>query len=113
MPRRQVDVCLVDNDDTFKPFYDFHHLVAIQRVTCRIVGRTEPDNFGVGIAGVKQFVCIQRETIVEQNLAAFNIVNVCTNLVHAVGGCYAHYVVASRFTEDAIRKINGLVATVA
>ena len=56
---------------------------------------------------------LQFEIRSEKHFAVFHIVDVGTDLVHAVGGLDGHDIVALWHTKDTEYKVNGFVAAVA
>ena len=56
---------------------------------------------------------MELEVLVKKHLAVFDVVDVGTHLIHAVGGGDADHVVDTRLAENAIDKVDGLVASVA
>ena len=109
----EVYVGLIHDDDALETLDDLDDFVAVERVARGVVGRTEPYYLRVLVAGCQQFLCMQLEVLVKQNLTALDVVDVGTHLVHAVGGCDAHYVVAPWLAENAEGQVDGLVAAVA
>ena len=109
----KVDVRLVDDDDTLELIDNLQHLVTIQRVARRIVGRAEPDDLGMGIAGSQQLVGRELIVLVQQNGTILDVVDVGTYLVHAIRGGDGHHIVYTRIAEHTISQVDGLVAAVA
>ena len=109
----EVDVGFVDNNDTLEALDDLQDFVAIERVACRIVGRADPDDLGVVVAGCQQLVGMHLVVVVKQHLTKLDVVDVGTDLIHAVGRGDGYHVVATGIAEHAISEVDGLVTAVA
>ena len=110
---REVAVGFVDDDDAGESGKHLEHLIAVDGIAGGIVGRTDPDELGVLVGGCQQLVGMHLIVLVEQHGAILDVVDVGTYLVHAVGGLDGYDIVFSRFTEDAIGQVDGLVAAIA
>ena len=72
----EVAICLVDDDYTFEGGDYLVDLVAVEGIASGVVGRTEPDEFGVLVGGGEEFVGIELETLFQAYCAIFHIVDV-------------------------------------
>ena len=109
----EVAVGLVDDDDTLEARQHINNLLTVNGIARGVVGAAYPDDLGVLIAGSQQLVGLYLELLVEQHGTILNIVDVGTYTIHAVGRLYGHHIVDARTAEDAVRQVDGLVATVA
>ena len=65
------------------------------------------------ISGSQQLVGSDLVLFVEQHRAIFDIVDVGTHLIHAIGRLDGHHIVFTGIAETTVGQIDGLVASVA
>ena len=83
-----------------------------QIVAGRVVGRTEKHQFGLLVGCSQQVCCPELEMFVKLYFTVFHIVDVGTNLIHAVSRIDGYYIVCSRPAEDAVDQVNAFIASV-
>ena len=111
--RREIAVRLVNDNDTTKPPQHFLYLLYAQVVACGIVGRTKPDSFRVVITSREELVGIHLIMLIEQHGAILHIIDISTNLVHAVSRFDGYDIVYLRSAEDTVHEVYGLIGTIA
>lgn len=109
----EIRIRLVHDDQSFELSEQGQNLFPAQVVARRVVGRAEENQFGVLVGSRQQVGSLELEIRVELHLAVLHVVDIGTDLIHAVGRLDGHHVVDARTAERPERKVDGLVAAVA
>ena len=107
---REVDISLVDHDNSIESGAHRLYGVAREGVAGRVVGRAYPYHFGLVVDLFKDFLNVDREVVGKRSAAIFHIVDLRTHFIHAICWLYRHHVVDAWAAEHAIDHVDAFIA---
>lgn len=109
----KVAIGFVHHHNTGEGIKNLLYLLAAEVVACGIVGRTKPDDLGVGIDGRENLVGIETVAFLQEDVAVLDIIDVGTHAIHSVCGFDGHHIVGGWRTEHTIDEVDGFVTAIA
>lgn len=108
----EVIVCLVQYHQPIKPANQRFNFATEQVIAGRIVGRADKNQFGMLIRSSQKLVGRELEILIEQHFTVLHIINVSTDLIHAVGRVDGHYIVHTGFTKSTEHQIDSFITAI-
>ena len=109
----KINICFIYHYQSIKIVQDRFHFMAVKCIARRIIGGTDPDDFGIVHRSVFRIADRSSSKILCQGGPAhFHIINMGAHFIHAIGGRMNDHIIFPGITKSTVKKIDTFITAI-